>query len=369
MDRTAFLASMPFLLPTCLDDFPRNVDYSVEILLKETFCLSIEPSSCKGPAYFAVEERSDPSVCRVELALFYRRALNDEDEIVESAPFLMEDRTSLEKAEYSALGVMMRIEGHLYVVDVRLLRGLKMSLPSTEEGTERPACLLLNFTCSIFRIFSKYPDDHSKLQQAKSKLTSLIQKNPDRVWKQGLLFLDTSTIDSPSTTSTRHKESQNSSVTVDDSAKTTIRGNPTASVPAVVERLQKRRQYQNEFSESLTKLDMITKQIPHLSDADMPHYQQAACSMMTAAAEAQGKAFASPLDVSLAAQHFESVAHDACENITMILEAFFPSKTPSVRHDIVLDLEAMEEQVSEQLQKRQKSMTERANLVLFPTRG
>jgi myosin heavy subunit len=369
MDRTAFLASMPFLLPTCLDDFPRNVDYSVEILLKETFFLSIEPSSCNGPAYFAVEERSDPSVCPVELAFFYRRALKDDDTIVESAPFIMDDRGSMEKSDYSVLGLMMRIEGHLYVVDVRLLRSLKMSLQSTEGGTERPASLLLNFTSSIFRIFSKYPDDHSKLQEAKNKLASLIQKNPDEVWKHGLLCLDTSTIDSPSTTSTRHKESQNSSATVDDSAKTTIRGNPTASVPTVVERLQKRREYQDEFRECMTKLDMISKQIPHLTDADMPHYRQAACSMMTAAAEAQGKAFASPLDVSLAAQHFESVAHDACENIEVMLEAFFPSKTPSVRYDNLLDLESMEEKVSEQLQKRQKSVTERANLVLFPTRG
>jgi hypothetical protein len=369
MDRTAFLASMPFLLPTCLDDFPRNVDYSVEILLKETFFLSIEPSSCKGPAYFAVEERSDPTVCPVELAFFYRRALNDDDAIIESAPFLMEDRTSLDKPEYSALGVMMRIEGHLYVVDVRLLRSLKMSLQSIEEGTERPASLLFNFTSSIFRIFSKYPDDRSKLQEAKSKLTSLIQKNPDEVWKQGLLCLDKSTIDSPSTASTRHKESQNSSVTVDDSAKTTMRGNPTATAPPVVERLQKRRHYQDEFNESMTKLDMITKQISHLTDADMPHYRQAACSMMTAAAEAQGKAFASPLDVSSATQHFESVAHDACENIQVMLEAFFPSKTPSGRHDNVLDLESMEQKVSEQLRKRQKAVTESANLVLFPTRG
>lgn len=371
MDRTSFLASMPFLLPTCLDDFPRSVDYSVELLLKETFFLSIEPTSCKGPAYFAVEARSDPTVCPVDFAFLHRRATDNDDAIAESATFMTGSRGPLEQSEYTALGLMIRIDGHVYAVDVRLLCSLKISSQSTEETAtaKQPASLLLNFTSCIFRIFSKYPDDRSKLEEAKSKLAGLIQKNPDEVWKQGLLCLDMSTIDSPSTTSTRHKESQNSSITVDVSERKSISENPTVSVPAVVERLNKRRAFQDEFGESMAKLDMITKQIPNLADGDIPHYRQAAYSMMTAAAEAQGQSFASPFDVSMAAQYFESVAHESCQDIERLLEAFFPSKTPVARQETVVDPRSIEEKVSEQLRKRQKAVTERTNLILFPTRG
>lgn len=370
MDRAAFLTSMPFLLPTCLDDFPRSVDYSVEILLKETFFLSIEPISCEGPAYFAVETRSDPTLCPVELAFLYRRAIDNDDSVVESATFMMENRGPLEKSEYIALGLMFRIDGHLYAVDVRLLRSLKLSSQSTEETTQRPACLLLNFNSCMFRIFSKYPDDHTTLEAVKNKLAGLIQKNPDEVWKQGLLCLDTSTIDSPSTTSTstRHKESQNSSATIDVSEKKNIGESPSVNAPAVVKSLKKRRLFHDEFSDSIEKLDLITKQVTNLTDGDIPHYRQAAYSMMTAAAEAQGKSFVSPFEVSLAAQHFESVAHDSCQSIDLLLEEFFPSKAATARQDVI-DARSMEEKVSEQLQKRQKAVMERTNLILFPTRG
>lgn len=365
MDRSSFLASMPFLLPTCLDDFPRSVDYSVEVLLKETFFLSIEPAACKGPAYFAVEPRADPAVCPVELAFLYRRAMDQEESIVESATFMMDSRGPLDQSEYTSLGLMIRIDGRVYAVDVRLLCSLKVVSQSTKtESAERPASLLLNFTSCIFRIFSKYSDDRSKLEQAKSKLADLIQKNPDQVWKHGLILLDSSTIDSPSTTSTRHRESQNSSTTTTDVCENKVTA--TDNAPAVVERLNKRRAFQDAFSESMAKLDiMISKHLPNLTDGDVPHYRQAAYNMMTAAAEAQGKAFASPFDVSMAAQHFESVANEACQSIEQLLEAFFPSKAP--RQDV--DPLSIEERVSEQLKKRQKAVTERTNLLLFPTRG
>ncbi len=378
MDRSSFLASMPFLIPTCLIDFPRSVDYSVEVLLKDAFFLSIEPGTCKGPVYFAVEARSDPSICAVELAFLYRRAMDNDDVIAESAMFMIDSKKSRDQqSEYTSLGLMIRIDGHVYAVDVCQLRSLQIvvSREATTEGAERPTSLLLHFTACLFRIFSTYPDDALKLEAAKSKLADLIQKNHNQVWKQGLLFLDSSTIDSPSTTSTHHKESQNSSTTIttevfNNNKQASDNGTDIVLVPAVVERFKKRRAFQDEFRESMTKLEMISKHLLDLTDGDVPHYRQAAYKMMTVAAKAQAKSFASPLDVAMAARHYESVAHDACQNVEQLLEAFFPSKGPGTRHhEFKVDLWSVEEKVSEQLLKRQKAATERTNLLLFPTRG
>jgi hypothetical protein len=394
MDRCAFLSGLPFVLPTCLSSWPRSEDRSIEVLLKETFHLSIEPHSSKGPAFFAAG-KDDPTMTPVELALDYSRDVDRSRRSTnKTSPNLLLERSSSHDY-YSSLSLLARIDGRIYALDVRHLQGLQL-----QEGTSsRPASLLLTFPSCCFRIFSNYDFDDNVLEQAQRRLTTLVQTHPVDVWGRGLLLDQASVVDSPSTAASSHcqnreGQSSSSSTMADPHAledgnrkrprdSVTGDGDVVPETPAFAVRLERRRGLHRECKDCVEQIQhvLLKVQTPRQSEAspasshnneDRDH---ALGSLLTTAAELQGRSYVSPHDVGMATQHWEQVAQEKQTQVQALLAAFFPAPRSSKRSDKrqpTSDDAACwsgEEQVAKFLEERKTAVEERVKLFLLPSRG
>lgn len=414
MDRTAFLSSLPFVLPTCLSSWPRSKERSIEVLLKDTFYLSIEPLS--KPAYFSGPD--DPAMASIQLALDTCKNTQQP----QSSGNLLLNCSDL----YESLCLLARIHGRIYALDVRQLQSVQLQqeqqqhLAAAAEAHSKklPASLLLTFSSCSFRLFSNFYDttDFKFLEQAQKRLTALVQTHSMEVWRRGwhtVVEHHAAPPDSPSTTTTtttaesrghypRESQSSSSATASDDhdySSPTILRGGNDRNKRSLSQqqqeqsadndartRVARRRRYHADCQARVQELQqrlLIKNSLPDetatsATTADLSH-------LLNAAAEAQGRSYGSLHDLDCHHSSSAQAQQQPQQLLQDVVHEFFPaprshsshhhcnnntnSVSSSSNNNRTYTAETAQTKMSQLLQEHKRAVKERMRLFLLPSRG
>lgn len=397
MERSSFLSSLPFLVPTCLSALPQSErERKVELLLGEPFRVSLEPESAESlrsrPAFFV--NANDPAMATVEVALELGQYKTESDtggkNLLLASP-----------APFSSLSLLLRVDRSVYVIDVRRLKGIQLQEEAvivSEKGDKEerriPPCLRLSFPSCTFRLFSTFHDqrsseaDYTQLEKMQQRITQLVQTHPVEVWKlgldrslEGLPIIDSPSVSTASTTHGQQNRESQSSSTGSDTRK---RPSATAFLTPTGEEqdwrvsLGRRQRQYDDLRDCLVEVNRaLTDPSSNFSNQReneaVPQVSMSISVLNRLAAavpELQSRSMISVGEISQASDALTASLNGINADISQVMEAAFPSRRNRAPGAIshVLSAEEAEAKVAGLLKDHKRILGERTQLLLLPSR-
>jgi len=407
MDRSAFLGSLPFLIPLQSTSWP-PAQQSNKILLGDdsyssTFFLSIEPvqtrtndnsntNTTARPAFFAVtQQNQDPSLAPIQIAV---AEFNDSG--LDSSPTAAKDDYSMSSGRNTGAVVYMRVENAVYAMDLKQLCDIRVApeiyeRDDDDEGDDdaysrrkvsRPASLVLQFDGVHFRILNTSLDD---FRDDKDTLNSVCQTIKEVSPQQMPFPLPHASpcrlsVGSSSSTTNGQREAtvrDETTITAADDDDDDSRANKKRTIDegivttSPVRMIQRHRAVFDECLSSLTTIKQVLD-TPVTAIALGDDSTLSLTPLLTRTTELQSASYLSSSEMTAAREHYDSTIRDNEQKIENVLNSFFPA--PNRGKQVAKQVapsgaEAAEQACTELMEERKRITRERHKLSLLPTRG